>query len=287
MRFLCRSVLGLILCAGLAHAAWAGELDRFAGLSGQLVIAGSEAGLPAVREAASRIMAANPAVTLSISTCSSAVALHRVKLGQAQVCLSDRTFDAANLGAAKLNQIPYAVDPVALAVSPLNPVSDVSLNVAKRLLSGQIRSWSEVGGHADFVLPMYLEGSELENRPETIAAGMSVSTQPAMKFIVARNKDTLGYVSVRDLDSSIKALSLDGVYPDLAAFARGQYRVYRVLSLVGEASPRPLAQAFMDYLRGPDGQELLKQAGYVPLAQAPAQPSLMPFDRPDLVSLGR
>jgi phosphate transport system substrate-binding protein len=276
-------LLAACLCLAVAAPGLAGELDRFGGLSGRLRIVGSEAGPAAVREAASRIMAAHPGITVDIAACGTGVGLRQVAEAKADLSLSDRDMETF-LDHGALIQTPYAVDPVALVVNPVNELDGVTLDQARGILSARYTTWAELGGRPDTLIPVYLEASPAADMPLTASGTMSVSTQPAVKFVVSHNKDLAGYVSLRDLDASLKALRLDGVAPGMAAFLAGNYRVYRILRLVGRAGPTPLARAFAAYMQGPEGQDILEAAGYAPLRARPDGESLLAFDAPEALA---
>jgi len=275
------------LCAmGFSTRLQASELDRFQGLSGELRITGSEAGLPAVLQAVRAIMAANPKVVITVAPTGTGIGVRQVKNRQAAIALSDRVLDVAALAKAGLGVVPYAIDPVTVVVNPANPVMGLSVEQAKSMFGGRIKSWSELGGTPDSVLPLYLQASEAEDKPLTKPWAMTISTQPSIKWSVSHNKDIVGFVSLRDLDASLKPLPLEGAAPTLENFKAGGWMVYRTLYLVLDAAPTGLAKAFLEYMLGPDGQALLVDAGYAPLAAKPARESLLPVVNPEALMAG-
>ncbi len=270
------------LCA-MASAAnlRAAEPDPFQGLSGELRIAGSEAGLPAVLQAARLIMEANPAVTVTVWPTGTGIAVKQVKNRQAAIALADREFDLAALASQGLEVVHYAIDPVAVVVNPVNTVMGLTLAQAKSVFGGRIKLWGELGGRQDAVLPLYLQASEAEDKPLTQPGTMSVATQPAAKWAVSHNKDIVGCLSLRDLDASVKPLLLDGSAPTYENVSAGSWKVFRKLYLVLDKEPKGLAKAFVEYMLGPGGQALLAEAGYVPLAAKPARESVLAVGNPE------
>ena len=284
-----RTVL-LALCVLCGVLPWAkleaSELDRFQGLTGELRITGSEAGLPAVRMAVQAIMEANPKVVITVVPIGTGHGVRQVKNGQASIALSDRVLDEAALSKVGLAVIPYAIDPVTVVVNPSNRVMDLGVDQAKSMFCGRIKLWSELGGSRDNVLPLYLQASEASDKPLTKPWAMTISTQPSIKWSVSHNKDIVGFVSLRDLDASLKPLPLEGVAPTLENFKAGKWQVYRTLSLVLDVAPKGLAKAFLEYMLGQDGQALLVDTGYAPLAAKPAKESLLPVGNPEALMAG-
>ena len=285
------SVLALCLCVATTLAAparaHAAGIEAFAGLSGELRIVGCEPGLVVVRELAQKVMDAYPDVKVLVTPCPMGAAISRVHTGAAQLAMFEREPLPSLLAQGRFLVTPYAVDPVALAVNPINPVSDVSVSRARDLFAGRVRLWSEIGGRPEFVLPVIVDSTVSDGPGLGRDTQPKLTSFPALRLNLTRNKEIMALVSVRALDAAIKPLSLDGVEPTLANFASGKYRVYRLLRLVSEQNPSGLTRAFLDLALGPEGQRLVEQAGYVPLSRKPGQESALGVDSPEGLLAGR
>lgn len=277
-------VLALALCAVLP--ARASGLAAFAGLSGELRIAGSDVGLAPMLEAAKRIMAAHPSIKITYEMTGLGAGARRLKLRQADICLFDRDPEAMPGGLLPFAYVTYGVDPVAVVANPKNSVSGLTVEQVRAMFSARIRFWTEVGGENTPVMPVYYEASTEEGRPETRPGNLSASSQPALRIMLIREKDILAYVSMRELDAAMKPLAVDGLSPDVEARA-GRYPAYRLMHAAMDQNRPPLAKAFLEYMAGPEGQKLLREAGYLPLADKPAAKSLLPVENPELMASGR
>ncbi|MFZ5427437.1 MAG: substrate-binding domain-containing protein [Thermodesulfobacteriota bacterium] len=277
-RILAAAALFLALAA---HPAFAGGLDGFKGLSGEIRVAGSEAGFAAFREAADRVMAAYPGVKITFTLNGAGMGLARLRMGQADLSLYDRAPGLASKGGEPLEFIPFGVDPVAVVLSPANPARELTVEQVRGLFSGTIANWKQAGGGDYLVVPIYIEASEEIGKPETRPGTVSVSSQPAMRFNLMRFKQAIAFSSVRDLDGALKPAVLDGQAPTMEAFKAGRYRVYRILHAAARKSRTALVQAFLDYMTGPEGQALMEKTGYLPLASKPDFQSQLPVDIPD------
>lgn len=284
MRALFASV-ALLCCLAVSPANAAD--GPFAGLSGELRIVGSDVGLVAFREAAQKIMAENPQVTVQFALTGSGAGIRRIRQRQADICLLDRDPKMVSTAGVPLAFASYGVDPVAVVVNPVNTVGPMTSAQLRLLFSAKIRFWDEVGGGAYPVMPIYIEASEVEGKPDTRPGNVSVSSQPAMRFTLARNKETIGCISLRDLDATLKPVAVDGVMPEMQAIKDGRYRVYALMYAATEQTPSPLAKAFLEYMKGPLGQELLIKTGYLPLAAKPVWESALPVGNPDTLALGQ
>ena len=285
MRSFATALLAVLL--SFAHAWASPEANPFAGLSGELRITGSDVGLAAAREAAEKIMAENPSVKITFSLTGAGMGLRHVRFRQADLCLYDRDpQEAHEQQGVRLNFVVYGVDPVAVVVNPVNTVGPLSIDQLRQLFSARIRTWETVGGGGYPVMPIYIEASEIEGKPETKPGNVSVSSQPAMRFTLGRNKETLGFISMRDLDAMLKPVTVEGAAPDMESFKAGRYRIYRMMYAAMGTDPSPLTNAFMRFMSGPEGQALLEQTGYLPLSAKPAWESILPVGDPDRIVLG-
>lgn len=61
---------------------------------------------------------------------------------------------------------------------------------------------------------------------------------------------------------AMRALSLDGVVPDVKALADGRYPLSKTMYLVTPAAPSPEVQGFLEFVRSPAGRALLAQNGH-------------------------
>ncbi len=86
-----------------------------------------------------------------------------------------------------------------------------------------------------------------------------------MKVAVARDRHAIGYMSIGHIDASIQPLAVDGVLPSQETAIDGSYPVVRHLFMNTKGDPNPLVQAFIDYVLGPEGAEIVQKAAYIPL----------------------
>jgi phosphate transport system substrate-binding protein len=63
---------------------------------------------------------------------------------------------------------------------------------------------------------------------------------------------------------NLRTFAIDGVAPSLEALERGDYPYDKRLYFVLPSTPSPLAERFLQFLRSPEGQRLLRDAAVVP-----------------------
>ena len=80
----------LALSMLMVATVWAGELDAFAGKKGKIDIAGGTAHIPVMKDAAKRVMQANPDIRISVAITFMVVATAVLYIGCARLLVSGR-----------------------------------------------------------------------------------------------------------------------------------------------------------------------------------------------------
>lgn len=96
-------------------------------------------------------------------------------------------------------------------------------------------------------------------------AEVSSSTAVVLQTVMG-NKNAIGYISLSALQRGIKALSIDGVAASEKTVSEGSYPLARPFLLATGERPSEQAADFLAFLLSEDGQELVRQAGYVPVS---------------------
>lgn len=79
---------------------------------------------------------------------------------------------------------------------------------------------------------------------------------------VQGNVNAIGYISMGSLSSSVKALTIDGVYPTVESVKSGDYKLSRPFN-VAYKTLSPAASDFLDYVMSKDGQDVIEKKGYI------------------------
>ncbi len=265
--------LTIVLAFALGAAAQAAGLDAFSGLKGTLDIAGGTAHIPIMKEAAQNIMRTNPDIRITVAGGGSGVGVQKVGEGLVQIGNTGRPLKEGEIEKYGLVSWPFAIDGVAAVVNPANTVGALSKDQLKKIYSGEIANWKEVGG-ADAAISLYARedgsGTRETFEEQALDKGQAseksnvVSSNGAMKTAVAQDKNAIGYVGIGHLGDSIKGLVLDGMTPSQENAKNGSYTITRLLYMNTKGQPEGLAKAFIDYLYTAEGDAIIAKAGYIP-----------------------
>lgn len=255
-------------------AACADPTAVFAGKRGKIDIAGGTAHIPVMNAAAKRIMQAHPGVRIQVAAGGSGVGVQKVGEGLVDIGNTGRALSAQEVARYGLKSFPFAIDGVAIVLHSKNPVGALTSAQVQAIYSGRITNWQSVGGR-NAAIHLYTRDEASGTREVfwekllkkgTIAdAANVVASNGAMKAALSGDVDAIGYVSIGHIDASVKAPTLDGILPTQESARSGVYPVTRRLYMNTRGEPQGLVAAFIAFILGPAGQQMTRDAGYLPL----------------------
>ena len=276
--------LSLVACGGsdsssapasTAGSASTGSASAATELSGAVTTGGStsvESVIGILTEAFKEIQ---PNVDVTYDPTGSGAGITGASEGTLDIGLSSRALKDDE--AETLDATVFALDGIAIVVNNENTVEDLSLEQIKGLATGEITNWSEVGGpDAPVVLVGREAGSGTRDGFESIVGvedacvyEQELTSTGAVLAAVAANPNAFGYASLSAVDDQVKAVTVDGVEASEATVQDGTYTIQRPFVFVTKKGETlsDAAQAFIDFAISGDADDLIAQAGAVPLAK--------------------
>ena len=276
--------LSLVACGGsdsssapasTAGSASTGSASAATELSGAVTTGGStsvESVIGILTEAFKEIQ---PNVDVTYDPTGSGAGITGASEGTLDIGLSSRALKDDE--AETLDATVFALDGIAIVVNNENTVEDLSLEQIKGLATGEITNWSEVGGpDAPVVLVGREAGSGTRDGFESIVDvedacvyEQELTSTGAVLAAVAANPNAFGYASLSAVDDHVKAVTVDGVEASEATVQDGTYTIQRPFVFVTKKGETlsDAAQAFIDFAISGDADDLIAQAGAVPLAK--------------------
>ena len=247
-------LFALLFVSLLAGSGIANPLDAFKDLEGTLDIAGGTAHIPVMTQAAQDIMTFNPKIRITVAGGGSGVGVKQVGEGLAGIGNTGRPLKESEIEKYGLKTFPFAIDGVALAVHPDNPVKALTKDQVVKIYSGKITDWKDLGGNSGTInLYGREDGSgtretftdKLFGKGELSPSVNVVNSNGAMKTAIAQDKRAIGYVGIGHLDNSIAGVAIDGHVPSQENAASGEYPVVRNLFMNTKGEPTGLTAAFI------------------------------------------
>ena len=158
-----------------------------------------------------------------------------------------------------------------------NPVTGLTVEQLRGIWSGTIRRWSEVGGPD---LPIHVvtraAGSALSDlwdegvmrgastrADATLAATVEGEPDPLLA-IVGHDPEAIGFTGMGE-KAGLKPLAVSGIAATDESLKSGRFPLSRALYLVTDGrTTTDTVQGFIDFLLEPEGQSLVRRAGYLP-----------------------
>lgn len=257
--------------------------DEPAALEGSITVQGSDTMLNISTAWSEAFMDANPGVDISVQGGGSGTGIASLLNGTVDFANASRQIKDEEVAEAEANGIDpvehkVAIDGIAVVVNPANAVEELTLEQLGQIFRGEITNWKDVGG-ADMQIVLLSRDSssgtyeyfkeavvaaEDENAEYAASAKLLPSNQ-AIADEVAANEAGIGYIGLGYLTDDVAVVAVDGVKASVETAADGSYPISRYLYMYSDGQPDGVMQAFLDWILGAEGQQLVEDEGFVPL----------------------
>lgn len=269
------------MAQGLKTLVVSGLMLALAGsaFAGDLVVKGSTTVLPIAQAAAEAFMKSHTGVSITISGGGSSEGIKALLDGTTQIANSSRNMKEKELGDAAAKGVQpvehkVAMDAIVVMVHPTNPVQDLSLEQLQAIYTGKVSNWKEVGGEDK---PMVVVGRDTSSgtfetwetmvlkKEKVLPGALVVASSGAMLQTVAKNPYAIGYDGIGYLNDSVKGVTVGGVRAAKESALNGSYPISRFLFMYTNGEPSGDTKAFLDFVKGAEGQKIVEQVGFVPV----------------------
>lgn len=262
-------------------------LSLYAGLSFAQKVKGSDTVLPLSQKEAESYMKTNKSAKITVIGGGSGVGLAALVDGTTDIAMSSRKMKMTekmkltDAGKA-VKETTIAFDALAVVVNPSNKVSQLTREQLEGIFTGKIKNWKEVGGD-DMPITVYSRETSSgtyeffkEHVMKNKNYASSVLSMPATGAIiqsVSQTKGAIGYVGLAYLEKDVKTIKISYdkgktfVEPSMETAKNKTYPVIRPLYYYYLSSSEKMIKPFVDFILSADGQKIVQEIGYVPLAK--------------------
>lgn len=281
-----KSCLKLTAVAGIASVLAGASLTAQA--QGALSVKGSDTMVNLSQAWAQAYMKAKPGKIVNVTGGGSTTGIAALINGSCEIANASRKMRGSEFNNAKARgfvpfETPVARDGLAIIVHPSNPLTKISMEQLKGIYSGAIKNWSQVGGPSGPIITVGRDSSSGTYgffQDTVIGVGKpyrpDMQTSPSTNTIcqtVAQDVNAIGYVGIayaRKFGSRVKVLPVSKgsgapVQPTEENVRNGTYPLWRYLYVYTRGKPSGAAKDFIDWIRSPEGQEVVETVGYYKL----------------------
>lgn len=216
----------------------------------------------------------------------SSAGIQAAEAGTADIGMSSRALKPTELykdpeaEVLELKLITYEIakDGLAIIINPGNIIDDLSLEQVRKIYTGEITNWSELGGHdAKIHVSTREEGSGTRSAFEDLVMNKERITPKAIvqdsngsiRLFVSDDIDSIGFISLGLVEpkkgqKEVKAIKLEGVEATEENIINGSYNLRRSFLFVTLPEPSEKVKKFIDFVLSPEGQQILKHEGLIP-----------------------
>lgn len=275
--FLTAAVFFVILVAGCISDAPKEETSA----KQEITISGSGSGVEILKPLADAFSKNNPDIIIKF--------LAPTSTGDGIVGAGEGTLDIASIARKmkdsekskypNLAEATYVRDAMVLAVNPKLNITGLTSDQVRKIHSGNITDWSEVGGQSGNVMLLDREESEsskLVLRKEILGPDMKITPRAIMLYsagttheTIASEKFAIGQASlgtIRMQRYDIKPLAIDGVVPTPDTVKSGQYKMVRDYGVAYKKDGASDAtKKFIDFIFSGEAAQILAGYDFVPV----------------------
>ncbi len=238
---------------------------------------GSSAMQPLVEAAGEQYSSTNVGKFINVQGGGSGTGLSQVQAGAVQIGNSDLFAEEKN-GIKSEELVDHQVAVVGLTpiVNKEIGITDISKEDLKKIFTGEITNWKEVGGRNQKIVIInraagsgsrhtfeqwVLDGEESKNAQEQDSTGM-------VRQIVSTTPGAISYVAFSYVTDDVATLSIDGVNPTEENVMRNKWTVWSYEHMYTKGEPKGLTKEFLAYMLSEEVQkEIVPQLGYIPVSR--------------------
>jgi phosphate transport system substrate-binding protein len=248
----------------------------FAAQAAEIKIGGTGAALGTMQVAAKAFAAGHPETKFTVlPSLGSGGGIKALLAGAVELAVSSRPLSEAEIRAGAVG-VEYGRTPFVFATAATNRATGITTQNLVDFYAGTLDQWPD-GTKLRLVLrPIGDSDSEtIKNMSAAMREAKSAAEQRKGMVFTVTDQDTANGIEsiagalgpstlalILSEKRPLKALALDGVVPSPQSLANGSYPLARSLWIVTGPKTPAEGQAFIGFLRSPEGRELLRQTGH-------------------------
>jgi len=251
----------------------------------EVKISGSATMKNALNSLAAEYMNENHNSAIVIESEGSNVGIEKLINGEADICAASRNLNSNEIyelvKKKKAIGMFYLVarDAILLIKSPNLKIDNLTIEQTREIFSGKVSRWESLGDDTGKIFVAlrnpnsgtryYFKNFILENEDFTENGKIFLSNEEINEF-VKKNQNAIGFTTFNSIKNEKEIiLKLNGVFPSEENIMNEKYFLVRRLYLIVSKEPEGEIKKFINWVLGPKGQKIIKEAGYIPAWKYP------------------
>ncbi|OKZ21842.1 MAG: phosphate ABC transporter substrate-binding protein [Bacteroides finegoldii] len=245
-------------------------------------IKGSDTVLPVAQQTAERFMNQHPDTRVTVTGGGTGVGISALLDNTTDIAMASRPIkfsEKIKSAGEDVAEIVVAYDALAVVAHPSNPVKQLTRQQLEDIFRGKITNWKQVGGDDRKIVVYsretssgtyeFFKESVLKNK-NYMASSLSMPATGAIIQSVSQTKGAIGYVGLAYVSPRVKTLSVsyDGKHyaaPTVENATNKTYPIVRPLYYYYNVKKKAEIDPLIQYILSPDGQDIIKKSGYIPV----------------------
>lgn len=189
-----------------------------------------------------------------------------------------------------VKEFPVALDAICVVVGKDNPINELSMEQLMSIYIGAVNNWQQVGGAPGSIVRYSRENNSgtyvffkehvLKNKdyaadcqtmPGTATVADAVGHDPkgigygGVAYFLTRSDCKILKIKKDAASPGVAPVTPDGKSINYSVVYSGDYAISRYLYCYTPGAPKGELRAYLDWILGPEGQEIAKEDGYIPL----------------------
>jgi len=250
-------------------------------------IRGSDTVLPLAQAWSEAYMKKNPSASIGVTGGGSGVGIAALINGTVDIADASRRMKGSEAAKCKAKSFlpvehKVALDGLSIIVHPDKPLKSLTVAQVGSMFTGKVTNWKSVGGPDGRVVAgarQSTSGTYSFFQKNVMKGGKYKSCQHlpsnnAICQVVARSKGGIGYVGLAYAEKwggkvkiipVAKSAGAKPVMPSEATVRDRSYPIWRYLYNYTAGAPRGLVKAYLDFVKGAEGQAIVPKVGYISL----------------------
>jgi len=178
------------------------------------------------------------------------------------------------------NLTPVAWDALAIIANKENPVDNLTTDQIRKIYTGKIKNWKEVGGR-DAKINLYVRRGKIsgtgyairqyifQNSSQDFVSDHVMKSSGPLEKAIEKDVDGVGITGISSARKrKVKILGFDGKIPSFENVKGGKYGLYRPLYLVTGPNPSKKVRDFLAFATSSEGSKIIRDNGTVPYRDA-------------------